>query len=161
MEVVFETTSLWTRSFFVFLIGPLFLAVGVYETIKNSKNREYTRDISNRGAFAIIVFGAVTTIFSMIIYVSFLVLCVIPYRQGDFEIVEGNVENLETTVCSNGSDEFSVNGVHFVVGYQIAPGLSEKAQCGGPIQSNGDYVRISYVSIGESNIIFKVEKEID
>ncbi len=161
METVFETTSLWTNSFFVFLVGPMFLAVGVYVAIKDSKHKDYIHRNSKRCTFAIILFGAIATIFSMIIYVSILSLCIIPYRQGDFETVEGLVENLDTTVCSNGSDKFSVNGVHFVIGYQISPGLNEKADCGGPIQMNGEFVRISYISLGESNFIFKVEKELD
>jgi len=158
METFYESASLWPNAFFFYLIGPAFLAVGIFVARKVSKGNVYQEGYTKRGAITLVAFGTVASIFTVIVYISTLLFCVLPYRQGNYKIVEGYVENLQTTVCSNGSDKFSVNDVSFVVGYQISPGLNQKAECGGPISMNGEYVRISYVSIGDTNCIFKVEK---
>ena len=86
------------------------------------------------------------------------------YNRGEYEIVEGYVENYDTTHPRGGPTEsFEINGVYFAYSeYEIHQGYRKDKAHGGVISGNGQYLKIGYVntySNGERrNIIVYIEE---
>ena len=85
-------------------------------------------------------------------------------RAGDIKVVEGEVTGYddERAWKKNGArDDFYVEDVHFVYGHTdstVPAGYHKNAKEGGYIRRNGQYVRISYVTLESGkNIILRIE----
>ena len=83
---------------------------------------------------------------------------------GDIKVVEGEVTGYddERAWKKNGArDDFYVEDVHFVYGHTdstVPVGYNKNAQEGGYIRGNGQYVRLSYVTLENGrNIILRIE----
>ena len=76
------------------------------------------------------------------------------YGNGNFEVVEGFVENFKPMPSDGGKQEsFTVNGIRFkYADYVKTPGFNNAASRGGPIRE-GLQVKISYID----NTILKLE----
>lgn len=86
---------------------------------------------------------------------------------GDIKVVEGEVTGYddERAWLKNGArDDFYVEGVHFVYGstdLRIPIGYRKNAQAGGYIRGDGQYVRISYVTLENGKtVILRIEAPI-
>ena len=84
------------------------------------------------------------------------------YKQGNYEIVEGYVENF-TPVYRPGHnfESFDINGVSFSYSeHNIQPGYSNTISHGGVITGNGQHLKIGYVYYNGSygNIIVYIEE---
>lgn len=86
---------------------------------------------------------------------------------GEIKVVEGEVtdyDNERAWKKTGARDDFYVDGVHFIYSYsdsRIPIGYSKNAQEGGYIRQNGQYVRISYVTLESGrNIILRIEAPI-
>ena len=83
------------------------------------------------------------------------------YKNGDYLIVEGYVENF--TPMSNGGskrESFDINGVYFEYSdADVIQGYNTPRFHGGVIQGSGQYLKIGYVYYNSSygNIIVKIE----
>ena len=81
------------------------------------------------------------------------------YQKGEYEIVEGYVENFTPEIKKNGDhrdESFDINGVHFFYSmYDNHPGYHR----GGIIRKDGMYLKIGYVYLNNTygNIIVYVE----
>lgn len=80
------------------------------------------------------------------------------------KVVEGEVTDYDHDSAwkKNGArDDFRVEGVHFVYGYtdsRVPIGYSKNAREGGYIRGNGQYVRLSYVTLDNGkNVILRIE----
>ena len=86
---------------------------------------------------------------------------------GEIKVAEGEVTDYDYEAASqkNGTrDDFYVDGVHFVYGsadLTVPVGYRENAQDGGYIRQDGQYVRISYITLQNGrNIILRIEAPI-
>ena len=110
------------------------------------------------------VFGMIMTGFMVLVFLSNDIdlynTCVKAYRSGDYEIVEGYVENyVPMPKGGHALESFNVGGVYFEYSENSAVcGYSQTEPYGGVIR-NGQYLKIGYVyhpSYG--NIIVYIEE---
>ena len=82
------------------------------------------------------------------------------YKSGQYEIVEGYVENFKPMPYEGHSDEsFEINGVAFSYSdYEITSGYHNAKSHGGVIEGNGQYLKIGYVHNVKGNIIVYIEQ---
>lgn len=154
-QVAFEIASGGLGSLSFALPGLLFAGVGFFLI----KNRE--RLSKNRPKWFVNVFSW--------FFFSFAILWTLiaglgigfqqyqlrsDYARGDFDVVEGIVENFDPMPYEgHKSETFTVNGVKFSYSdYRVTPGFNNTASHGGPIRE-GLSVRISYIG----NTILKLE----
>ena len=84
---------------------------------------------------------------------------VVAYEKGEYEVVEGYVENF-VPMPSEGMDEsFEINGVKFSYSdYNITFGYNNAKSHGGVIEGNGQHLKIGYVIDNGENIIVCIEQ---
>ena len=83
------------------------------------------------------------------------------YRKGDYQTVEGYVENFVPMESDGTPEQFEIDGVKFEYSkLAIRPGYHEIESQGDLIRYNGQHLRIGYVCIGVSreNIIVYIEE---
>ena len=84
------------------------------------------------------------------------------YKDGDYEIVEGYVENFEPMPYEGHAQEsFDINGVHFEYSdYTLGVGYNNAKSHGGVIHGDGQHLKIGYVYHGpeHGNIIVYIEE---
>ena len=87
---------------------------------------------------------------------------IVPYENGQYEIVEGYVQNFVPMPREGHSNEmFDINGVHFEYSdYNVVPGYNNARVKGGVIRGNGQYLRVGYVYLNATygNIIVYIEE---
>ena len=157
---VFEVTD---KGFDMLTLTPLiFLIVGLGISWFNIK---YNKSTSPKKRFTI-VFGFIFSGFALII-----LLLTVPsslanqqktkmiFENKEYKVVEGKIENFHAMPYSGHDVEsFTVNGVYFEYSdYMLVYGFNKTASHGGPLKSNGQQVRLSYITVGEENRILKVE----
>ena len=103
-----------------------------------------------------ILFGIVTGCMLVDMYKK----TVIAYQNGDYQIVEGYVENFDPMPHGGHKHEsFEIKGVKFEYSdFDIMIGYHNAKSHGGVIRSNGQYFKIGYVHYGNENIIVYIEK---
>ena len=79
------------------------------------------------------------------------------YERGEYEIVEGCVENY---TYGRDGERFEINSVEFYYNdYRIQPGYNNTRSHGGVVKGNGQYLKIGYVFVeGYGNIIVYIEE---
>lgn len=108
-------------------------------------------------AFAImLMFSLLTGITSWVSYEN----TVIAYKNGNYEIVEGYVENFVPMPYEGHSYEsFEINGVKFSYSdYSITFGYNNAKSHGGVIDGNGQHLKLGYVNYNDENVIVYIEQ---
>ena len=84
------------------------------------------------------------------------------YRSGQYEVVEGYVENFDPlSKNEKGSESFEINGVQFTYSdTKVITGYHNTNKNGGVITGNGQYLKIGYIYYNDSygNIIVYIEE---
>lgn len=84
------------------------------------------------------------------------------YDSGEYEIVEGYVENFEPMPYEGHADEsFDIKNVHFEYSdYTVTTGYHNAKSHGGVVHGNGQHLKIGYVYCGAEygNIIVYIEE---
>lgn len=82
------------------------------------------------------------------------------YESGQYEVVEGYVENFKPMPYEGHSNEsFEINGVEFSYSdYEITSGYHNAKSHGGVIEGNGQYLKIGYVHNVQGNTIVYIEQ---
>ena len=84
------------------------------------------------------------------------------YTRGEYQIVEGYVENFDPMPYEGHKNEsFEINGVQFSYSdYNIHPGYNNAKSHGGVIEGNNQHLKIGYVYINKTygNIIVYIEQ---
>lgn len=82
------------------------------------------------------------------------------YESGQYETVEGYVENFKPMPYEGHSDEyFEINGVEFSYSdFEITSGYHNAKSHGGVIKENGQHLKIGYVHNVKGNIIVYIEQ---
>jgi len=87
------------------------------------------------------------------------------YKNGEYQIVEGYVENFDPMPSDGGKVEsFDINGVHFSYSdYTVMTGYHNAKSKGGVITGDGQYLKIGYIYYNDSvgNIIVYIEEILD
>ena len=90
---------------------------------------------------------------------------IVPYARGEYEVVEGPVENFVPMPSVGHADEtFDIDGVHFAYSdNNVTVGYRNTRVKGGVVRGNGQYLRVGYVYYNESygNIIVYIEELTD
>lgn len=102
----------------------------------------------------VLLFSAILGLSQMHIYKE----TVGAYKNGDYEIVEGYVQDFIPYV--RGSDEsFTINDASFSYSdYGIQQGYNNTKSHGGVVTGNGQHLRIGYVNYNGKNIIVYIEE---
>ena len=107
-------------------------------------------------------FVALISIFVGVFQVNMFNKTVGAYNKGDYEIVEGYVENFIPMPYEGHSDEsFEINGVKFSYSdYSVQPGYNNSKSHGGVVVGDGQHLKIGYVYYNETygNIIVYIEQ---
>lgn len=103
---------------------------------------------------------AVTGIIAVCKLVDMYKKTVVAYRNGDYQIVEGYVENFDSMPSYGHKYEtFEINGVKFGHSdYTLMIGYHNAKSHGGVITRNGQYFKIGYVRYGNENVIVYIEQ---
>ena len=138
---------------FVLIIGGAFIERKVSQQLNLNVNLKLRKTSTIIGLIFIIAFLSLTLIFQIIIYSKTANL----YKSGDYEVVEGYVENFDTGTYEN----FDINGIHFsYYNSRITQGYHTTKSNDGVISGDGQHLKIGYVRYGFSsdNIIVYIEE---
>ncbi len=159
-NVLYEATFKFDLVFLIPVVMMIFIAV--FPIIwKKSWEGKYT--IINYKAVK--VFCTCCFIFALLFSVIFSLSqshmykeTVVAYINGDYEIIEGYVQDFIPYV--QGRDEsFTINNVSFSYSdYDIQQGYNNTKSHGGVITGNGQHLRIGYVNYNCKNIIVYIEE---
>ena len=120
-----------------------------------------------------ISFGKIFSIFALVFVVILSIVVFVfqadiynktvgEFKKGNYEIVEGYVENFQPMPFEGHSDEsFDINGVSFFYSdYSIQPGYNNAKSHGGVITGDGQHLKIGYVYYDDiyGNIIVYIEE---
>ena len=87
---------------------------------------------------------------------------IVPYARGDYEVVEGCVENFVPMPSEGHACEtFDIDGVHFAYSdNDVTVGYRNTRVKGGVVRGDGQYLRVGYVYYNETygNIIVYIEE---
>ena len=74
------------------------------------------------------------------------------YNRGEYQTVEGYVENFDPMPYEGHTDEsFEINGIKFSYSdYNIHPGYNNTKSHGGVIKENGQHLKIGYVYLNDT-----------
>lgn len=152
---------------FLFLI-PFILLIGTIFVF-----HFYPEDLKKKGFIPASEIKIVKKIFlcAIIIECIVIIVCimsqidlyketVVAYRNGDYQIVEGYVENFDPMPSYGHKYEtFEINGVKFGYSdYTLMIGYHNAKSHGGVITRNGQYFKIGYVRYGNENVIVYIEQ---
>jgi len=93
------------------------------------------------------IFISLVSLISITSEISMYTKVVGAYRRGEYEVVEGYVENFDPMPYEGHSNEsFEINGVYFSYSdYEIQQGYHNAKSHGGVISGDGQYLKIGYV----------------
>lgn len=129
-----------------------------YETHGEKINKAFVKFFSLTFSIIASVFVVITVILEIVSYNKIIVA----YRSGNYNIVEGYVENYSPMPYEGHSDEyFTINNIKFSYSdYEITQGYHNAASHGGVITHNGQHLKLRYITMGLSNqnIIVYIEE---
>ena len=169
-KVLYEMTSGYTP-YYLLIAGfsaALFL-VPIYLKIRAAifvnSGREYTREqreIDSVITLCVWLFVFLAALITLTGQGDMFRSAVSAWESGEYEIVEGYVENyMFPSSRSHRSESFEINDVHFEYSsYNQVPGYHTTADQGGVITSNGQYLKIKYIYYNDTygNIILSIEQ---
>ena len=81
----------------------------------------------------------------------------------EYSVVEGEVKDYKLKEINNQYFEsFQINNIKFIYSDNVnVNGLHQTSKRMGPIKSNGQYLRISYITRDSENLILKIEAHAD
>lgn len=162
-KTVFEITE---KGFEIIRLTPLlFLIIGVGICWYNIK---LNKKASTKRRFAIVL-GFILSGFA-----SLMFLLTVPkelatrrrikniYKSKKYKVIEGVVENFHPMPYGGHEyEKFTVNDTPFEYSdYYLFYGFNNTASHGGPINGNGQTVRLSYITVKKENRILKIELKI-
>ena len=152
-EVVYEIIN---DSLNPYLIVPFFITVVILILLIISFIIKKTLKVSSSQVVGIIVFIAFT---SLSIYNIFKIKqyneILDDYEKGNYEIVEGFIEDYLPISEEKNTDSFKVDNIEFILPNNIGYKLTSLTDS--HIKGDGQFVRIGYVTINGLNYIIRLE----
>lgn len=160
-KTVFQVTD---KGFDMIIFVPvllLFIGLGLmWFNIKYNKIKSTKRTTA-------IVIGSIFSCISLIVTISFIPATIADrnktkriFENKEYKVIEGKLENFHP-MPKEGHDKesFEVKGVFFEYSdFELIYGFNNTASHGGPLQKNGQEVRLSYITNKKGeNRILKVE----
>ena len=120
--------------------------------------RKYVRDADKRRFISIIVAGLCVIQFFLVIATAVEYQNVyLPYKNKDFQTIEGKISAYET---DSAVEKFEISGVKFEYSDRnMMLGYNQIKENGGVIYGNGEKVRIDYIKYNGRNVIVSIYKE--
>ena len=147
----------------IFLV-PVIMFAATFLVPKAVKKQNENADVKFMKGFCVFarIFIAVLVTFAAVMQFNMYKKTVYAYRNGNYSVVEGAVENFVPMPYSGHGDEsFEINGVKFHYSdYSIVQGYNRSRAHGGFIEGNGQRLRIGYVYYNNvyGNIIVCIEQ---
>ena len=152
---------------FIVFLGIILVARSKYDPIKTFQGKTSSA-IKNlprynyRFLLLGIIFVALCAIFILQHFLKMYRTVIVPYANGQYEIVEGYVQNFIPMPPEGKSREmFDIGNVHFEYSDNlIVLGYNKTKPNGGVIRGNGQYLKVGYVYFNENygNIIVYIEE---
>ncbi len=166
-EVLYEVSAFNPFSWIACIVNLAFCLIVLSLLIHTIKGNRVAKREGKKRDFIALIIGIVG-----LIVMVFAVITVIPdqirmyndtvgaYRRGDYEIVEGYVENFHAMPKEgHDSERFSINGIWFQYSSPISIGYHKPRFEGGVITGDGQHLKIGYVSHGWlGNVIVYIEQ---
>jgi len=165
--VLYEATGKFDASFLIPLILLAFIVIIPFIIKKRYQNKEGINLALTMKIVKICCCcaGAFVILLSLIVLIGQLYMynkTVGAYNRGDYEIIEGYVENFDPMPYEGHANEsFEINGVKFEYSdYDVIQGYNNTKSHGGVITHNGQHLKIGYVKYGGNygNIIVYIEQ---
>ncbi len=164
-NVLYEVSSKFDFSIFTIPVIMVIVMLAFPWIIKKSyeaKDIKVETKIIKLFCLAGILFVAFLSAIILIAQLDMYNKTVGAYSRGEYQIVEGYVENFDPMPYSGHADEsFEINGVKFSYSdYNIHTGYNNTKSHGGVIKENGQHLKIGYVYLNETygNIIVYIEQ---
>ena len=164
-DILYEATSKFDFSFItipIIIIVFMLVLPWIIKIVCESQNRKLNTKFVNLFCLIGIVFVIFLSSIALIGQLDMYNKIVVAYSQGEYQIVEGYVENFDPMPYSGHKNEsFEINGVKFSYSdYNEHPGYNNAKSHGGVIEGNGQYLKIGYVYLNEAygNIIVYIEQ---
>ncbi|MBR3076731.1 MAG: hypothetical protein IKH07_02290 [Oscillospiraceae bacterium] len=158
-HVLYEAAFSFDYFWLILLILPVGIAFVTFRQFRKAKQTGKTGDKLGlgMGVFALLV---VLVVIGIVVpdQIKMYDAAVGAYKRGEYEIVEGYVENFDTD--PKRWEDFTVGNVHFSYGYQeMRFGYHNIRQKGGVITGNGQHLKIGYTNYGNyGNVIVYIEE---
>ena len=161
-HVLYEVSSKYELLFFIPYIVMFLIAIFLLIRYKLDDNENLQNNIIFKRFIGGFVCLAVFSIFGLLGQIHMYNKIVKAYEQGNYQTVEGYVENFDPMPHEGHKHEsFDINGVSFSYSdFAIQPGYHNAKSHGGVITGNGQHLKIGYVyyNSAEGNIIVYIEK---
>ena len=165
-NVLYEAQFQFTSSMWLLLIIPVMFFI--WPWIQNKLSTLIGRELPKIVAFprtACITFGCITAVVVVIVFLfqgHMYFKTVGAYQRGQYEVVEGYVENFDPMPHNGHTREsFEINDVYFEYSdYNVTSGYRNTKSHGGVITGDGQYLKIGYVYYNSTygNIIVYIEE---
>ena len=150
---------------FIVFLGFIIFPQLKYDPVKTFKGMNSSAIIRVPNYKLIIFFGIIMSVGMGVILQGLLEMhrtVIIPYANGEYEIVEGYVHNFIPMPPEGKSFEmFDIGDIHFEYSDTVVSvGYNKTKPNGGVIRGNGQYLKVGYVYYNESygNIIVYIEE---
>ena len=150
---------------FIVFLGFVIIPRLKYDPVKTFKGKNSSAVIQAPNYKLIIFVGIFMSVGMVLILQNLLEMhrkVIIPYANGQYEIVEGYVHNFIPMPPEGHSHEmFDIGDIHFEYSDNlVSVGYNKAKTNGGVIRGNGQYLKVGYVYYNESygNIIVYIEE---
>ena len=165
-NVLYEAQFQFTSSMWLLLIMPVMFFI--WPWIQNKLSTLIGRELPKKVAFprtACIAFGCIAAVVVVIVFLfqgHMYFKTVGAYQRGQYEVVEGYVENFDPMPYGGHTNEsFEINDVYFEYSdYNVTSGYRNTKSHSGVITGDGQHLKIGYVYYNSTygNIIVYIEE---
>ena len=146
----------------VFMLIWILFFPSIVDRVNRCLNLKYSVRRHSFNRAIIFVFVSVILVITIIFEIDMTKKTVGAYKRGDYQIVEGYVENFHPMPYGGHSQEsFEINGVLFSYSdFNSQQGYNKAKSHGGVITGDGQHLKIGYVYYGGTygNIIIYIEE---
>ena len=162
-HVLYEASSKYEFFILIPFFVMFFIAMFLFIRYKLNGNENLRNNkLFKRFCVGGIVYLTVFSIVALLGQIDMYNKIVKAYEQGNYQIVEGYVENFDPMPHSGHKEEsFDINGVSFSYSdFSVQPGYHNAKSHGGVITGNGQHLKIGYVYYNSAmgNVIVYIEK---
>ena len=159
-EAAFEFPEIWLIPIVILIVLPLFLSI--IRLRMNGADQKIPRVIITVCFGCAFAFVTLISVAVGLFQVNMHKKTVVAYQEGNYQVIEGYVENFVPMPYAGRADEsFEINGVKFsYCDYEMRPGYNNAKSHGGVITGNGQHLKIGYVYYDRTygNVIVYIEQ---